>query len=195
MPPKFNRARIQAMKYLALLSIGIILWPLLEYLLHRFSGHVFRFPPIFFNEHKKHHAKKDYFAPKLKKLGAAIIFLSLLTLINTLWLNSLEALVFSTGFVGMYLFYEYMHYQFHISEPKTKAGLILRKHHFYHHFHNSSLNHGVTSTFLDRIFGTYSDAGQVKIPRRYAMTWLFDENNQVKKIYQKDFLVTGRASN
>lgn len=183
------------MKYLALVSIGIILWPLLEYLLHRFSGHVYRMPAIFFNEHKAHHAKKDYFAPTWKKALSAVIFLGILTSLNLFWLKTFEAFIFSAGFVGMYLFYEYMHYQFHITEPKTKFGLKLRKHHFYHHFHNSSVNHGVTTTIFDKVFKTEIIAKTISVPRRYAMTWLLDENNQVKTIYQKDFLVTGRASN
>lgn len=195
MSVKTIRARLLIMKYLALLSIGIISWPFLEYTLHRFSGHVLGIPSVFFDEHKKHHAKKDYFAPTWKKLGAAIIFLALLTMINLLWFEKIEAFIFSLGFVAMYLFYEYMHYQFHLSEPKTKIGLKLRKHHFFHHFHNSSVNHGVTTIFFDLIFRTYTKPAQIRIPRRYAMTWLFDQNNQVKDIYQKDFLITGRTSN
>lgn len=174
-----------------LLAVGIITWPILEYCLHRFSGHKFRMPKAFFVEHQTHHAEKDYFAPPWKKLLAAIGFLSILTVLNMLWLKWYQALIFSGGFISMYLFYEWTHYSFHKYEPRTDLGLTLRKHHFSHHFINPHHNHGVTSTIADQLFGTYRKAEKVPVPRRFAMNWLFAPNGSVKEKYQMHFEIKG----
>lgn len=91
----------------------------------------------------------------------------------------------------MYLFYEWTHYSFHMKAPTSDLGLLLRKHHFAHHFTNPHFNHGVTSTIADRIFGSYMNVQKVFIPRRFAMNWLVDDNGQVKMAFRNDFEVRG----
>ena len=75
--------------------------------------------------------------------------------ISFLIFGSLTAMFFVVGLIGMYLIYEYTHRIYHISEPYIRYGLKMRKHHFYHHFQKPNLNHGVTTGFWDRVFGTY----------------------------------------
>lgn len=174
-----------------LFFVGIIFWPILEYILHRFSGHKFRLPKAFYVEHQTHHAEKDYFAPTWKKVLAGAAFLLLLTGLNLLWLVWYQAFLFSSGFILMYLFYEWTHYSFHINAPTTKLGLILRKHHFSHHFTNPQFNHGVTSTIADRLFGSYREVSRVTVPRRFAMNWLVDDSGKVKGEYQMHFDIKG----
>ena len=80
--------------------------------------------------------------------------------------------IFVIGYVAMYLFYEWTHYAIHAYPPKTKLGLILRKHHLAHHFHAPKKNFGVTTTIFDYLFGSKKQVSVVKIPVSFAPEWL-----------------------
>lgn len=126
---------------------GILLWPIMEYLLHRFVGHEWKVNTLFKREHRKHHAVKDFFAPTLYKLIAAVIVVSLITLAT-------RSLLFATSFTLMYLFYEWTHYSIHKFKPRTEWGRRMRAHHLHHHFENARTNFGVTNTIFDHVFKT-----------------------------------------
>ena len=169
--------------------LGILSWPVLEYILHRFLGHVLKNKTLFKKEHTRHHVETNYFAPKKYKIFATIpislVALAISSLIFSSW--SLGAF-YTIGFLIMYCTYEYVHWSFHAKAPKTKLGLRLRKHHFIHHFHNPKMNHGVTSTIIDRIFGTYLESQVVNVPRKVALPWLLSDDKQIlRDEFSKDF--------
>ena len=78
------------------------------------------------------------------------------------------------GFAGFYLFYEVLHRLEHVWRGIGPYGRWARRHHFYHHFHNPRLNHGVTSPLWDLVFGTYARPGVIKVPEKLQMRWLVD---------------------
>lgn len=171
---------------------GVILWTLLEYLMHRFLGHEHRGRNFFKAEHGQHHAKYNYFAPAYKKaFMAMVVTATLFILINAIVTASI-ALAFLAGFLGMYILYEVTHYRFHIRKPVAKPFIILRKHHFYHHFHNPKTNHGVTSRFWDRVFGTFVSVEKVRVPRKMAMQWLLQED-EIKPLYTPHFYLSEKS--
>ena len=171
---------------------GVVLWTLLEYLMHRFLGHEHRGKNFFKAEHGQHHAKYNYFAPAYKKAFMAfVVTVTLFILINAIVTASI-ALAFLGGFLGMYILYEVTHYRFHIRKPVAKPFIILRKHHFYHHFHNPKTNHGVTSRFWDRVFGTFVAVEKVRVPRKMAMQWLLQED-EVKPTYKPHFYLSEKS--
>jgi hypothetical protein len=43
-------------------------------------------------------------------------------------------------------------------------GKALRKYHFHHHFGDPKMNHGVTTRFGDRVFGTFETPDIVYVP-------------------------------
>lgn len=153
--------------------VGALTWSWMEYVIHRFAGHQHRHNP-FAVEHLRHHAEGDYFAPAWKKLGAAVLVCALLGgpavavagVLGAAWVG---------GFVLTYLGYEWLHWRLHASEGWGPLAMPLRRHHFTHHFHGGSFNHGVTSPLWDHIFGTYKSPPEViRVPRRLAMRWLVD---------------------
>lgn len=151
---------------------GVALWTFLEYVLHRFLGHEHKGKNFFKDEHSLHHRKVHYFAPAYKKIGAAMIVSASLFATLNLILDWTNALAFVIGLMGMYGLYEYVHARYHRKGPVAKIFIILRKHHFYHHFHQPKLNHGVTTRFWDRVFGTFHRVETVKVPRQMTMDWL-----------------------
>jgi sterol desaturase/sphingolipid hydroxylase (fatty acid hydroxylase superfamily) len=177
------------MKLLLPLMTGIILWPLLEYVLHRFLGHVIKVNTLFKKEHSRHHAETNYFAPLTYKGAAAILVCTFIVLLVRFFSGSWEiAITFTVGFISMFAFYEWTHWSFHARAPRTKLGMKLRKHHFTHHFHNPKMNHGVTTTIIDKLVGTYLGAPVVMVPKNIALPWLFESGkDSIDPRFAQDF--------
>lgn len=171
--------------------LGIISWTLAEYLLHRFLGHEHKGKNFFKKEHSVHHSKANYFAPFYKKAIAALVASAFLVLVLSLMISLPTAIAFTSGFTGMYLMYELTHFRYHSAEPLAMPFIVLRKHHFYHHFHNPKKNHGVTTRFWDRVFGTFVKVESVKVPKQMSMQWLV-ENDEIKPAYGTHFQLSKR---
>lgn len=158
--------------FLLYITLGMLTWTLVEYLLHRFLGHEHKGNNFFKHEHVQHHAKANYFAPAYKKAIAATIVASSMLLIFQLFLSWYFSICFVLGFLGMYISYEYTHYRYHYAPPVSAPFILLRKHHFYHHFHNPKMNHGVTTRLWDRVFGTFVRVELVHVPKQMNLKWL-----------------------
>ncbi|HNY55312.1 MAG TPA: sterol desaturase family protein, partial [Chitinophagales bacterium] len=117
---------------------------------------------------------------------AAVIVAGFILFILNFFMSLLNAAAFVVGFVGMYSLYEITHYRYHASKPLVKPFIILRKHHFYHHFHNPKMNHGVTTRFWDRVFGTFHRVEVVRVPKQMSMRWLVS-GDEIKSQYDRHF--------
>ena len=171
---------------------GIASWTLAEYLLHRFLGHEHRGRNFFKAEHTLHHSRANYFAPAYKKVLLAATVSSILLLTFSLMMPFAWSLAFVVGFTAMYGLYELTHHRYHSKEPLAAPFIALRKHHFYHHFHNPKKNHGVTTRFWDLIFGTFVRVESVTVPRRLSMNWLL-EGDDIKETYTPHFKLATSA--
>jgi sterol desaturase/sphingolipid hydroxylase (fatty acid hydroxylase superfamily) len=160
--------------------LGFIFWSPLEYGIHRFLGHQLKFKNKFRKEHQKHHHVKDYFAGTIDKLLGALPAMAIIFVTGLFFVNWKMSLLFSIAFLVSYMIYEYIHLTLHIKAPKTRMGRLLRMHHFYHHFSNEHVNHGVTTRFWDRVFGTYVPVEVVEVPEKFKMIWLTDDNLDYK---------------
>jgi 4-hydroxysphinganine ceramide fatty acyl 2-hydroxylase len=148
-------------RFLWLFPVGVLIWTLLEYGLHRFVFHVrvpLRNPQLreFVNSsHLLHHASprdrnKVLVQPTFGLVVSAILFIA--TYISTGSLFSTTAIM--TGIWAGFLYYEAVHYRVHFS--LSGSGFIARQRrmHFYHHFTNNKRCFGVTSPLWDYVFGT-----------------------------------------
>lgn len=155
--------------------LGAMGWTVTEYLLHRFLGHelkgLFR-KFLFFKEHMKHHHKKDYFASTKDKLLTAFGIGPVVFALTYFVGNLLFASVFTASFLGMYYVYEVVHRRLHEVAPKHAFAGKMRAHHFYHHFVDERMNHGVTTAFWDKVFGTYKEAKFIPIPKKFSLDWI-----------------------
>lgn len=155
----------------AVFGLGALTWTALEYLIHRFAGHVWTNNPFGW-EHQLHHRDPRYFAPAVKKLGMAVVVLGAITLLGTPMLGAGLALAYSGGIVAAWLTYEWFHRQLHVSAPRSRFGRWARRHHLAHHFRDPRFNFGVTSAVWDRVAGTLRPCERVRIPRSQAPDWL-----------------------
>lgn len=179
------------MKLILLLLAGIIFWTFLEYVIHRFLGHKKHGNNLVRKEHLRHHREGHYFSPMYRKIIAAAIVAITIGLSTYFIFGGFGAMFFVIGLIGMYLVYEHIHRVYHVREPFIQYGLKMRKHHFYHHFKNPSLNHGVTTGFWDRVFGTYYSTRneQIPVPKSLMLQWLESEKQSIKTKFQPHFEV------
>ena len=125
---------------------GLLLWTLLEYLIHRFAFH--RLAPHY--QHHEFPADHRYiFAPLWFSAISAVVLWGGLSTVTGSWM--VGALV-EAGAVAGYLAYEAVHILIHSERPGGTALRALRKHHYYHHFADDTKCYGVVTPFWDRIF-------------------------------------------
>jgi 4-hydroxysphinganine ceramide fatty acyl 2-hydroxylase len=155
--------RSQVFQLPGLIMIGLVLWSLLEYLLHRFffhwTPHNRKMRRMILELHFNHHGDPRnpekilvhplYSLPVSGLLGCGFYFIT-------------ESLFATTELLGGmwsgFLYYEWVHYRLHLS--KTNEGLLKqqRRCHFHHHFVDPHRCFGVTSPLWDVVLGTYKSA-------------------------------------
>ena len=140
---------------------GVLLWTLVEYLLHRFIFHWVEvkepYRSLASGLHMAHHRTADtqdlILAPPVVSLIFGSFLLGLFTLLT--WSFSRAALLEAGIFLG-YLAYEWVHYGAHRFKPRTPWGKFLKHYHLRHHFKDPRHCYGVTSPLWDWVFGSTS---------------------------------------
>jgi sterol desaturase/sphingolipid hydroxylase (fatty acid hydroxylase superfamily) len=138
------------------LLVGIFIWTIAEYLLHRY---IFHFVPtskwglrLHFIFHGVHHDfPRD--AKRLVLPPSASIPLALLFYFLFLWLVPARMMdAFFAGFLVGYLFYDMTHYAIHHGNFKSRIMKSIKQHHMLHHYADSTKGYGVSSSLWDIFF-------------------------------------------
>jgi sterol desaturase/sphingolipid hydroxylase (fatty acid hydroxylase superfamily) len=148
--------------------LGVFLWTLAEYTLHRF---LFHFPAktpwqerLSFLAHGVHHAsprdKTRLVMPPVVSIPLALVIYGLYYLIFTyvLLIPDWVSPVF-VGFILGYVAYDMIHYATHHFSMKKGYFRMVRQQHMHHHFQTPEKRFGVTSPVWDHVFGTMPDQG------------------------------------
>jgi len=154
------RQRLPAWGIVLLLASGFFTWSLIEYGLHRFIFHYHARSPlgrkILYEAHLSHHED-----PAASDRIFASLFLST-PIAASYWLIAWAATgswaAASWLFIGMsagYFCYEWLHFQCHHGRSRLRMMRYLKKYHLLHHYRTPELRFGVTSPFLDIVFGTF----------------------------------------
>lgn len=137
------------------LLAGLVLWTLIEYLLHRFVFH--RFHGIIGSFHLEHHASprdlRYIFVRKPWAIGVSVL---LILAIWGLTGNFLLTAGLMAGIWAGYLYYESVHYRVHFTASEGWLIARQRRAHFRHHFHDARKCFGVTTPLWDYVFRTTS---------------------------------------
>lgn len=153
----FNHSYINAVSAPILFLSGLLVFTLVEYVMHRFLFHL---PPktekaekFAYTIHGVHH---DY--PKDKDRLAMPIPLSLLLSSGFFFLYKLImgnlVFAFLPGFLIGYASYLWVHYMVHAFQPPKNFWKILWVHHGIHHYKEPHRAFGVSSPLWDLIFRT-----------------------------------------
>jgi len=146
--------------------IGIIIWTLTEYTLHRY---IFHYDPksnfgkkLHFMFHGVHHDypndSKRLVMPPSVSIPLASFFFFLFWII----LGEVKVYSFFIGFIGGYLFYDITHYAIHHYNMRSKFWLYIKNHHMKHHYQNPGLGYGVSQPTWDFVFKTNFPPNQKK---------------------------------
>lgn len=151
-------AHVTAGNYLLYFIVGLFIWTITEYLLHRF---VFHFElkgkigeRIHFIFHGVHH---DYPSDRLRLVMPPSVSIPLAALfywLFSLMLSAGNLYSFFPGFILGYLFYDITHYAIHHFNFKHSIWKKIKQHHMLHHYADPAKGYGVSSALWDKIFRT-----------------------------------------
>ncbi|RYZ96526.1 MAG: fatty acid hydroxylase, partial [Sphingobacteriaceae bacterium] len=142
--------------FFGMVLLGLFVWTLTEYLLHRF---VFHFVPkapwalrIHFIFHGVHHdypsdAKRLVMPPSASIPLATLFYFLFYWLLPVNYVNA-----FFPGFIIGYLAYDISHYAIHHFNFKGNFWKRIKQHHMLHHYSDPSKGYGVSSPLWDKIF-------------------------------------------
>ncbi|MBE9464166.1 sterol desaturase family protein [Dyadobacter subterraneus] len=140
--------------------LGLFIWSLTEYVLHRF---IFHLEPkkgnktlerIHFIFHGVHH---DYPSDAHRLVMPPSVSIPLATAfyyLFSLFLRTGPLAAFFSAFMTGYLIYDMTHYALHHANFKNKFWKRLKKHHMLHHYDDASKGYGVSSPLWDKVFSS-----------------------------------------
>jgi sterol desaturase/sphingolipid hydroxylase (fatty acid hydroxylase superfamily) len=148
------------------LILGIFMWTLTEYLVHRWVFHYHpndpRMQKIFFMFHGVHHAQPQcktrlVMPPAASIPMAAVFIVAFYLVVGTLlglphWVGPLIA-----GFILGYVAYDMTHYATHHMPMHGRILKFLKRYHMLHHFKTPDQRYGVSSPMWDYVFRTTAD--------------------------------------
>ena len=154
----------------AFIVIGIVTYMFSEYLTHRFLFHIKTPKNPFLLKlikrlHYDHHKMPNDLTLLFLPIWYSFPNLLLLCLIFYFLSGSLLfTLAFSTGLLAMFFVYEWKHYVAHRPfKPKTRFGQWIKKTHILHHYKNENYWYGVSTPFVDVLFGTLKNEKDVQM--------------------------------
>ena len=149
--------KLPIVRLAGLFLLGILLWMLLEYLIHRY---IFHYQPktrlgkrVHYIIHGVHHdypndARRLVMPPSIS-VPLAFLFYGLFFLI----FGGLAPTVFA-GLVFGYVCYDMLHYATHHFSMNRGPLLWLKQYHLRHHYKDDHLGYGISSPLWDYIFRT-----------------------------------------
>ncbi|KAK2586035.1 hypothetical protein KPH14_012038 [Odynerus spinipes] len=146
---------------LASFVAGVLLWTIVEYLLHRKLFH-FR-PPrdskilitLHFLLHGLHH-KAPFDGQRLvfPPIAGILVAVGIWNIYEAIFPASLVNFI-AAGTTAGYLCYDLMHYYLHYGAPKAETYLYdMKRNHNYHHFSHHDKGFGISSRIWDYVFNT-----------------------------------------
>ena len=160
------------LEFLAYGFLGLFVWSLAEYVLHRF---VFHYPAkskfglrMVYLVHGLHHEDPlDKTRLVMPPLPAAIYSAMLFPIFRAV-IGAAYAEAFIACFLVGYLCYDYIHYYVHHFTPKFALGKYLKRYHLQHHYSNYDSKWGVSNPLWDYVFGTVENRASEKSTTKNA---------------------------
>lgn len=140
-----------------LLLLGMLIWTLFEYALHRFVFHLKLTSAlgrwVIFLTHGNHHAVPD---DRHRNMMPPLVSVTISAAIwAVFWmLFGPSGSVLYLGFGIGYVLYDITHYACHQLPMRSPLMRRLRRHHIRHHHAKREGNFAITAIFWDRLFGT-----------------------------------------
>ena len=154
----YNVYQLSALEFLVLAGVGLLVWTLTEYLLHRFMFHFRATGQIgrrfVFMFHGLHHDEPECATRLVMPPVPAVLIVTVLYNLFSLVVPNQYMLAFMAFFMSGYLCYDYIHYATHHFAMTSKVGRFLRSYHLKHHFSHEASKFGVSNPLWDYVFRT-----------------------------------------
>lgn len=144
----------------ALTLSGILLWQLMEYLIHRFLFHAHTVSYVGITLHFLFHGCHHKYPMDRERLvfppvPAAVVVAGVYKLMHAL-LPPPAALALFAGWGLGYVAYDCLHYAVHSGRPVSSAFLVrdLKRLHMQHHYKDDSKGYGISTPLYDVVFNT-----------------------------------------
>lgn len=140
-----------------LFAIGLLIWTLLEYVLHRYVFH-YRSKSrwarrLHFVVHGSHHDYPNDITRLSTPPSLSIPIAVLIYVVCALALGRFAPVVFA-GLMFGYICYEAIHYAAHHFAMKPGVWQWLKQYHLRHHYYDDHAGYGVSTPLWDYVFGT-----------------------------------------
>lgn len=141
-----------------MVGMGIFVWTLLEYSLHRFLFHIetksYWANTAHYLLHGCHHKHPmDGLRLVFPPAATAILLVPFWNMIKLMSTDSTAPALFGGGLLG-YVMYDCTHYYLHHGQPSKDPAKRLKRYHLNHHFRVQNMGFGITSPVWDSVFGT-----------------------------------------
>ncbi len=141
-----------------LVALGVLLWSLIEYVLHRYLFHritgTYAGRRFYFVLHGVHHDFAMDTSRLVMPLGVSIPMGVVVYWVLRLPLGPVLIDPIFAGFGVGYLLYDGIHYATHHFRMTTPVGAFLKRYHMVHHHTGESARWGVSSPLWDIVFRT-----------------------------------------
>lgn len=148
--------------------LGVVIWTLFEYFLHRYLFHLQVDTDwgrrLHFMIHGCHHDYPNDSMRLVIPTGASLalavmVYWACYFFIVFLFGGSMGTLhAFFASFVTGYIAYDMMHYATHYAKFKNKWFREIQKNHLDHHYVDHDKGFGLSNVFWDRVFGTAQES-------------------------------------
>ncbi|CAI6000585.1 unnamed protein product [Closterium sp. NIES-65] len=141
-------------------ALGLVVWTLMEYSLHRFLFH-YRTTGYWTNTlhyllHGCHHKHPQ---DRFRLVMPPVLFATLSTVVAIPFFVVFPGFLVWPVYAGAifgYICYDMTHYFVHFGVPLELEWIrFLRRYHMAHHFKVYNAGFGITNSFWDKVFGTY----------------------------------------
>ena len=150
--------QMPVLSILGFFVLGVFIWTITEYFLHRFIFHWelkskigARIHFIFHGVHHDYPSdSRRLVMPPSVSIPLAVLFYFLFKVL----IGDVDVLPFFAGFLVGYLFYDITHYAIHHFNMHSKFWLMIKNHHMKHHYQDAHKGFGVSSPVWDIVIGT-----------------------------------------
>jgi sterol desaturase/sphingolipid hydroxylase (fatty acid hydroxylase superfamily) len=153
----FAQKKLSVLAVLAFFVVGVLVWTLLEYVIHRYAFH---YEPktrwgkaLHFIMHGVHH---DYPNDATRLVMPPVISVPLAVVFYTVFILTLGrfAPAALAGFGFGYVCYDTIHYATHHFAMKRGVWRWLKQYHLRHHYQDDHAGYGVSTPLWDYVFRT-----------------------------------------
>jgi sterol desaturase/sphingolipid hydroxylase (fatty acid hydroxylase superfamily) len=154
----FTQNQINMNEFFVFVFIGLTVWTITEYLLHRIVFHWDAKSAIgkrfVFMFHGLHHDDPQDPTRLVMPPVPAILIVYILWQLFSLVIPGQYMNIFMANFLIGYLCYDYIHYATHHFPMTSTVGKYLRKYHLQHHYSGEKSKYGVSNPLWDYVFKT-----------------------------------------